>query len=64
MEKLLTYGTCINWQIVELEDGSHAFRCASTGLTIPVTTDVEGGLVIPTTAGLTFAEPNSTVATA
>ena len=64
MEKLLTYGNCINWQVVELEDGSHAVRCASTGLTFPVTTDAEGGLVIPTTEGLTFAEPTSTVATA
>jgi hypothetical protein len=59
MEKLLTYGNCINWQIIELEDGSHAIRCASTNLTFPVTTDAEGGLVIPDTAGLEFAEPTA-----
>ncbi len=64
MEKLLTYGNCINWQIVELEDGSHAVRCASTGLSFPVETDAEGGLVIPSAEGLVFAEPTTTSATA
>jgi len=64
MEKILTYGNCTQWNIVELEDGSHAFRCASTGLTFPAETDAEGGLVVPTVDGLTFAEPTSQTATA
>ena len=64
MEKLLTYGTCINWQIVELEDGSHAVRCASTGLTFPAETDAEGGLIIPKVEGLAFAEPTTVSAVA
>jgi hypothetical protein len=64
VEKLLTYGNCTQWNIVELEDGSHAIRCASTGLTFPVETDAEGGLEIPTVEGLTFAEPKTTTATA
>jgi hypothetical protein len=64
MEKLLTYGTCTQWNIVELEDGTHAFRCASTGLTFEAETDAEGGLVVPTVDGLTFAEPTTQTATA
>jgi hypothetical protein len=60
MEKLLTYGSCINWQIVELEDGSHAIRCSSTSLTFPAETDAEGGLKIPTVDGLRFAETEKT----
>jgi hypothetical protein len=64
VEKLLTYGNCTQWNIVELEDGSHAFRCASTGLTFAATTDPNGALEIPTVDGLEFAEPRSTTATA
>lgn len=55
MEKVLTYGNCINWQIVEGENGKHVIRCSSTGYEIPVATDAEGGLVIPTDVeGLSF----------
>lgn len=57
MEKLLTYGNCTQWVIVELEDGSHAFRCASTGLTFPAVTDANGALEIPPVDGLKFAAP-------
>jgi hypothetical protein len=64
MEKLLTYGNCTQWNIVELEDGSHAFRCASTGLTFAAETDAEGGLLVPTKEGLEFAEPTTSTATA
>jgi hypothetical protein len=63
-EKLLSYGNCINWQIVETEDGKHAIRCSSTGLTFPVSTDAEGGLVIPATEGLAFEAVTSASATA
>jgi hypothetical protein len=59
MEKLLTYGNCINWKIVETEDGKHALRCASTGLTIPIETDHLGGLVIPAGKGLAFESVQS-----
>jgi hypothetical protein len=65
MAKILTYGTCINWQIVETEDGKHALRCSSTDYEIPVETDAQGGLIIPTVEGLGFeTEEDSSSATA
>lgn len=65
MAKILTYGNCINWQIVEGEGGKHVIRCSSTGYEIPVTTDAEGGLVIPTDVqGLTFETEEASSATA
>ena len=57
--KVLTYGTCINWEIVQTDEGNFGLRCSSTGLLLPLALDHEGGLVIPATEGLIFKEEAS-----
>jgi hypothetical protein len=56
--KIATVGTCINFQIIETEEGTHALRCSSTGLTFPIKTDAEGGLILP--EAVTFEETTKT----